>query len=69
LLSGVARHPKDLSISHPASGNAMWAHGCFEPVLKIKRTAVQFSGRCEWLRKTFTEKSLRDVGQLHHALT
>jgi hypothetical protein len=34
LLGGVTRHPKDLSVSHPASGNAMTARGCFEPVLR-----------------------------------
>src|SRR4029077_17192976 len=27
LLSGVTRHPKDLSVSHPASGNFMTAPG------------------------------------------
>jgi len=46
----------------------MTARGCVEPVVKIRRS-LQFSGRCEWLRKAFTENSFQDVSPLRDALT
>jgi len=69
LLSRVTRHPKDLSVSHLALGKCDDGPWLLGAGLKLRRSTVQFSGRSERFRKTFTEKSLQDGSQLREAPT